>query len=115
MPAPWTRVFADPTFRALIANMTDAERLRTLGRLREAIAKCPDSLSLPTGSFWAHMRSCPAAEWRRTVNRIDQVLSASALAALPPALGIFPHWQAGGLTSARLVPRCSSAASTPPP
>ena len=44
MATPWTRIFSDPTFRALIANMPDFYlSLRTLARLQEAIAKCPDS------------------------------------------------------------------------
>ena len=82
-PADWTKIFFNLAFRASIADMDDAERSRTLARLREAIARCPDSLGFP--SFWAHMRSCPDGEWRRTVNRIGQVLSVSAFAALPPS------------------------------
>ena len=113
MRAPWTSVFSDPKLCAEIARMDGAERLRTLDRLREAIAKCPSSLGL--GSFWAHMQSCSDDEWDRTVARNAQVLSAVAFAAASArpsdALGIFP--QACGLLSARLVPRCRSAASTP--
>ena len=82
-PADWTDIFFDLAFRESIDDMDDDERSRTLARLREAIARCPDSLGCP--SFWAHMRSCPAGEWRRTVNRIRQVLSVSAFAVLPPS------------------------------
>ena len=82
-PADWTDIFSDLAFRESIADMDDTERSRTLARLREAIARCPDSLGFP--SFWAHMRSCPDGEWRGTVNGIRQVLSVSAFAALPPS------------------------------
>ena len=84
MPAAaWTKVFFNLAFNDAIAAMTPDERQRTLDRLREAIARCPSALGCP--SFWAHMRSCPDGEWRRTVNRIGQVLSVSAFAALPPS------------------------------
>ena len=82
-PADWTDIFFNLAFRESIADMDDAERSRTLARLREAIARCPDSLGFP--SFWAHMRSCPDDEWRRTMARIHQVLSVSAFAVLPPS------------------------------
>ena len=54
-PADWTNIFFNLAFRESIAAMTPEERQRTEARLREAIARCPDSLGLP--SFWAHMRS----------------------------------------------------------
>ena len=77
MRAPWTKIFSDPKLCAEIARMDGAERLRTLDRLREAIAKCPSSLGL--ASFWAHMQSCSNDEWDRTVARNAQVLSGSCI------------------------------------
>ena len=71
MAAPWTQIFFNLAFNDAIARMDDAERQRTLDRLREAFTKCPNSLSLP--SFWAHMQACPDDEWRRTMERIAQV------------------------------------------
>jgi hypothetical protein len=70
-PAKWTNIFFNLAFNDAIAAMTPEERQRTLGRLREAIANCPDSLGLT--SFWAHMQSCSNNEWRRTMARIDEV------------------------------------------
>ena len=72
MPAaPWTKIFFNLAFNDAIARMDDAERQRTLDRVREAIARCPDALGLE--SFWAHMQSCSNNEWDRTMERIDQV------------------------------------------
>ena len=48
-----------------------------------------DSKALSTGSFWSHAGSCSDGEWRRTVARIAQVLSASCICPAPccvPAL-----------------------------
>jgi hypothetical protein len=70
-------IFFNLAFNNAIARMDDAERLRTLDRLREAIAKCPSSLGL--ASFWAHMQSCSNDEWDRTVARNAQVLSGSCI------------------------------------
>ena len=61
-------IFFNLAFNAAIARMDGAERQRTLDRLREAIVKCPNSLSLE--SFWAHMQACSDDEWRRTMERI---------------------------------------------
>ena len=69
--ANWTNIFFNLAFNDAIAAMTPEERQRTLGRLREAIANCPDALGLP--SFWAHMQSCSNDEWDRTMARIGQV------------------------------------------
>ena len=70
-PADWTKIFFNLAFNDAIARMDDAERQRTLDRVREAIARCPDALGLE--SFWAHMQSCSNNEWDRTMERIDQV------------------------------------------
>ena len=80
MPLDWTNIFFNLAFNDAIADMDDAERQRTLARLREAIANCPDALGLP--SFWAHMQSCSDDEWDRTMARNDQVGAHS-----PSALG----------------------------
>ena len=72
MPAaPWTKIFFNLAFNDAIARMDDAERQRTLDRVREAIARCPNALGLE--SFWAHLQSCSNNEWDRTGERIDQV------------------------------------------
>ncbi len=71
MPLDWTKIFFNLAFNSAIADMDDAERQRTLARLREAIANCPDALGLT--SFWAHMQSCSNNEWDRTMARIHQV------------------------------------------
>ena len=72
MPAaPWTKIFFNLAFNDSIARMDDAERQRTLDRVREAIARCPNALGLE--SFWAHLQSCSNNEWDRTMERIDQV------------------------------------------
>ncbi len=77
-------IFCNLAFNDAIARMDGAERLRTLDRLREAIAKCPSSLGL--GSFWAHMQSCSDDEWDRTMARIDDVgRPPSALWHSPPS------------------------------
>ncbi len=70
-PADWTNIFFNLALNDAIAVMDDDERSRTLDRLREAIARCPDSLGCP--SFWAHMQSCSVDEWDRTMARIHQV------------------------------------------
>jgi hypothetical protein len=80
MPLDWTKIFFNLAFNDAIADMDDAERQQLEARLREAIARCPDALGLP--SFWAHMQSCSDDEWDRTMARIDQVGAHS-----PSALG----------------------------
>jgi hypothetical protein len=118
MAAPWNRIFSDPTFRALIANMPDFYlNLRTLARLQEAIAKCPDSLSLPI--FWAHMRSCTDAEWRLTVARFRRVrCHGSHFARMRQRLAPVarPRRAVAGRGLDTLCVSCSSSvgASTPP-
>ena len=74
MPLDWTKIFFNLAFNDAIADMDDAERQQLEARLREAIARCPDALGLP--SFWAHMQSCSDDEWdrsHRTMARIGQV------------------------------------------
>jgi hypothetical protein len=79
-------IFCNLAFNDAIARMDDAERLRTLDRLREAIARCPNALGL--GSFWAHMQTCSDDEWDRTMARIAhwQVLSGSCVRPRAPAV-----------------------------
>ena len=83
-------IFCNLAFNDAIARMDDAERLRTLDRLREAIANCPNALGL--ASFWAHMQSCSNDEWRLTMERIDEVGRPAqrtvALAALGPSAAL---------------------------
>ena len=73
-------IFCNLAFNDAIGRMTDAEKLRTLDRLREANEKCPTSLGL--ASFWAHMQTCSDDEWDQTMARIEQVLQSHSPSAL---------------------------------